>query len=714
MAGSVRHFLLQIKPIWLLTLFCAAFSVASAQESLLEEAIAAEGNARCYKCHGDFQLIQMTPETLAGMVRIPPDQTTIFRDPGKIEDLFLPQEIFDGSAHSDVKCVECHLGIELLPHNQRLATLACGDCHGDVEKNIAMGPHSPAISDGQARPSCVKCHDEPHETAALTQPRSYEKALSIVQTCVECHEEAGEQRFHPAQDYVDSIHGRGLFKLGLSLAPTCVECHGSHLVLPEADLESPVNPRNSPETCGECHQGVVDVYFGSVHGQNLLAGEENAASCTSCHSSHGVREVDRKFLTDVVQECSDCHLELGETYLISYHGKAVRLGGVEAAVCSSCHGSHEILPPSDPESRVAQGNLIETCSECHENVNENFVKYMPHVDYTDPKGPPQVFFTWLIMMTVLLGTLCAFIPHSLLWFQRTLIGRLLNPMGHHLSDFRHKGRMIRRFHPVHRVTHALIVISFMGLVATGFPLKYSHTEWAQQLAGIFGGVHVMGILHRILAVITFVYAGIHVVFLTYFFIFKCPKPRLRFLFGPDSMLPSWRDVKDAFAMIRWFFWLGPRPRLDRWAYFEKFDYFGEIWGVFVIGGTGLLLWVPHLFTRWLPGWILNCATVVHSIEALLAASVIFLVHFFNTHLRPEKFPVDMVMFTGQMSEGEMKEERGAEYSRLVAEGTLEERVEKPVGLPWRIFGGLLGILAFLTGISLIVLAIRAEINQYFR
>src|SRR5690606_10966799 len=164
---------------------------------------------------------------------------------------------------------------------------------------------------------------------------------------------------------------------------------------------------------------------------------------------------------------------------------------------------------------------------------------------------------------------------------------------------------------------------------------------------------------------------------------------------------------------RWFLWLGPRPKLDRWAYFEKFDYWGEIWGGFVIGGSGLLLGFPTLFTRWLPGWVLNCAMVMHSIEALLAACVIFLIHFFNTHLRPEKFPIDMSMHTGYMSEEEMIEERGREYERLVAEGKLDARVVQPMALGWRIVGVVLGMSAFLLGISLIILAAKTELGQFF-
>jgi cytochrome b subunit of formate dehydrogenase len=336
---------------------------------------------------------------------------------------------------------------------------------------------------------------------------------------------------------------------------------------------------------------------------------------------------------------------------------------------------------------------------------------MAHADHLDREKNPAVFWTFVFMTTLLLGTLAVFIPHTILWFQRTLAARLKHPRGH--VGHAGKKRMIQRFNPVHRITHGLIVVSFMGLVATGFPLKYSHSEWAANATAFFGGIKVMGVLHRGFAIITFMYVAVHAGFLIYFFWKKCPSPRWRYIIGPNSMMFSLQDLKDFIAMTRWFFWLGPRPKLDRWAYFEKFDYFGEIWGVIVIGGSGLLLWMPEYFTRWMPGWVLNCAMVVHSIEALLAASVIFLVHFFNTHLRPEKFPIDMVMFTGHMTEEEMIEERGREYERLKKEGKLEELVVEPLQLHWRIVGVVLGLLAFSTGIFLIALAIKTELGQFF-
>src|SRR6185369_13156212 len=164
--------------------------------------------------------------------------------------------------------------------------------------------------------------------------------------------------------------------------------------------------------------------------------------------------------------------------------------------------------------------------------------------------------------------------------------------------------------------------------------------------------------------------------------------------------------------LLWFLGRGPRPDYGRWTYWEKFDYFAVFWGVTIIGATGLLLWFPEVFTHVVPGWFLNVATVVHSDEALLAVGFIFTIHFFNTHFRPEKFPMDTVIFTGTIPLEEFKQDRPAEYEELAESGELEARLEPTPDArevrAWRIFGGLaLGI-----GIVLILLIIYAAIFSY--
>ena len=230
----------------------------------------------------------------------------------------------------------------------------------------------------------------------------------------------------------------------------------------------------------------------------------------------------------------------------------------------------------------------------------------------------------------------------------------------------------QRFTRLNRALHVLLIVSFIALAVTGMSLKFSYTGWAAFLSRRLGGFESAGFIHRAAASLMF---GL---FVTHLWDVNRQRKRehggslLKLLLGPDSMLFSRRDLRELVGTLKWFVGAGPRPRYGRWAYWEKFDYFAVFWGIFVIGSTGLMLWFPVFFTRFLPGWLINVATIIHSDEALLAVGFIFTVHFFNTHLRPEKFPMDIVIFTGQMSLEEFKEDKPAEYEALVKSGRLEE------------------------------------------
>jgi hypothetical protein len=142
--------------------------------------------------------------------------------------------------------------------------------------------------------------------------------------------------------------------------------------------------------------------------------------------------------------------------------------------------------------------------------------------------------------------------------------------------------------------------------------------------------------------------------------------RRRLFWGPDSIVPQPQDVLDIVAQFRWFLGLGPKPQFARYSYMEKFDYFAEMWGVFAIGLTGLMLWKPELFSGIFPGILFNIAIIIHSYEAMIATAFIFTIHFFNVHLRPEKWPLDAVMFTGRASLAYLHEEHPLMAERIAA------------------------------------------------
>lgn len=233
-----------------------------------------------------------------------------------------------------------------------------------------------------------------------------------------------------------------------------------------------------------------------------------------------------------------------------------------------------------------------------------------------------------------------------------------------------------RFTRLNRTLHILMIVSFMSLALTGMTLKFSYTSWAVFLSWLFGGFESAGYIHRFAAVVMIGLFTTHIVDL----VRQKRKEHLNWramLFGPDSMVFNKKDLHDFIGNVKWFLGKGPRPQYGRWTYWEKFDYFAVFWGVSVIGSTGLMLWFPEFFTRFIPGSFLNVATIIHSDEALLAVGFIFTVHFFNTHLRPEKFPMDIVVFTGRMGLEEFKQDKPAEYEALVRKGELDKHLVEP-------------------------------------
>ncbi len=241
-------------------------------------------------------------------------------------------------------------------------------------------------------------------------------------------------------------------------------------------------------------------------------------------------------------------------------------------------------------------------------------------------------------------------------------------------------RQFVRFSRLQRILHICMIVSFMCLALTGLTLKFSYTKWAAVISHLLGGFENAGYIHRSAAVIMF---GVFITHLVDLYKLKKREHDTWFslILGPGSMMPNRRDLTELVGTLKWFVGRGERPAYGRWTYWEKFDYFAVFWGIAVIGSTGLTLWFPVFFTRFIPGSFLNVATIIHSDEALLATGFIFTVHFFNTHLRPEKFPMDTTVFTGRMALAELKRDKRKEYDALVASGELEQHLAEPLPEP---------------------------------
>jgi cytochrome b subunit of formate dehydrogenase len=560
-------------------------------------------------------------------------------------------------------CIQCHANLtekdqtRFLVKAEQFAEdvhwgkgLRCQHCHGG----------DPTVFE-------IKAHQA---TGDFRAPASRAESPKLCDSC------------HPVDQHTwgESAHGHGLQHAGLTVTAVCADCHGAHGVYRAAHGRSLLHPDRVGATCGKCHGLISERLQKSIHARNehgpggprsAAATADRMPTCIDCHQGHDQpQSATAGARLASPNRCGGCHAKLSTGYALSVHGSLTTLGYRPSATCSDCHGAHDVLAVANPGSTLADGRRRETCGKCHADATAAFLDFDPHADHRDPDRDPVLHGVYLVLMTLLLTTFGCFGLHSLLWFVRGLI-----------DVFRH-GRTrslpagavaYTRFGPFHRVAHTVMVLSFLGLAVTGLPLKYSGLAWAGALADAFGGFESTHVAHRIFGVVNI---GCLVVYAARMLAQLAAGPRrggtrLGMIFGPDSPVPTLRDVKDAFKMVRWFCGLGPKPTFERWTYWEKFDFWGACADIVIIGGTGLILWFPHLACAYLPGKALNLAKVVHSTQALLATGFVFAIHFFNTHLRPEKFPMDMCMLTGRVSEEDLREERPAYLERMRREGRLE-------------------------------------------
>jgi cytochrome b subunit of formate dehydrogenase len=661
-----------------------------------DEGIADE---QCLKCHSDPAL-------------------EVKRD-GKTVSLYVSREEVHSSIHRNTSCAKCHTGTNPFierPCASVTPKVDCSICHAEVVKEFATSIHGSLAERGDSNaPVCRDCHGV-HDTRSRKDTKAKTFPTNVPDLCGTCHREGQKaairyngNQHNVVERYVESIHGKGLLQSGLLVTATCADCHTAHRELPASDERSTVNPKNIPQTCAKCHNGIYEKFQASIHSPLVYKGDEPLPQCADCHTSHEITRADTEgFKLAILKQCGRCHKEVTETYFETFHGKVSKLGFAATAKCHDCHGAHDILPPTDPASHLAREHIVTTCGKCHPGSHRQFAGYLTHATHHDRSKYPVLFYTFWFMTLLLVGTLTAAGLHTVLWLPRSW---QLMKERKALVERSTNAKEFRRFNKSTRRLHILVIISFIGLALTGMTLKFSYLGWAATLSRWLGGFEAAGIIHRICALITFTYAGIHVVEVMLQKV-RSGKSWRRFFLEGDTLLPNMNDLHDFVATFRWFIGMGPRPGYGRWTYWEKFDYFAVFWGVAVIGLTGLVLWFPELFTLFLPGWAINVATIIHSDEALLAVGFIFTVHFFNTHFRPDRFPMDIVIFTGRVPLEEFKVERPREYEQLVASGELEQHLVEP--LPHYVVRGfrIFGAVALILGLILIFLIIWAEVFGY--
>ena len=646
-------------------------------------------------------------------------------------------EVFAKSVHGKINCVDCHADIKEAEHPAKLKPAQCTPCHAKATEQFATSIHGMSHKMGASdAASCQSCHGT-HDIAPVKQADSPVFKFNLPKTCSKCHDDAKLTKEYKISEgkaaghYLDSIHGRALVKMGLVVAPSCNDCHGVHDIKRSIDKDSRSNHANIAKACGTCHVGIEDIYKESIHGQILAKGDQRGPVCIDCHSAHDIEKPSTahfKGLSDL--SCGKCHQDRLDHYRETYHGKAMALGqpnvASDVAACFDCHGHHDVFKVSDKRSRLHKDKIVGTCAQCHPGINAKFTEYQPHANPLAKANYPILNKVFWFMTTLLVSVFGFFGLHTAFWLFRSIYLYL-----HDTKTFRAAvikahvdDDVFTRFTPFERFLHMMMVTSFLALVITGMPLKFYYTEWAKTMFHLLGNAEVARTLHHYAAVVTFAYFILHLGSLATSFWQQRGSMRdpvsgkitfrrlLAIVFHPDSMVPSLQDWHDFIAHQKWFFGKGPRPQFDRWTYWERFDYFAVFWGVAIIGFSGLILWFPKFFTLFLPGWIINIAMVVHSDEALLAAGFIFSFHFFNTHFRIEKFPMDTVIFSGRISKTEMLHERKRWYDRLLASGRIDVyRIKADDWEGRKNIAKSFGFIFFGTGLVLLCLIVYAMISR---
>ncbi|HEX6737341.1 MAG TPA: cytochrome b/b6 domain-containing protein [Vicinamibacteria bacterium] len=232
-------------------------------------------------------------------------------------------------------------------------------------------------------------------------------------------------------------------------------------------------------------------------------------------------------------------------------------------------------------------------------------------------------------------------------------------------------RPVVRFSARQRAEHALVMVTFVVLAATGFPQKFHDAGWSRWLLEALGGLERARWLHRASGFLFALLAAEHVAVTVVLLATGRARP---------TMVPARRDFRDAVTTLRYYLGASEaQARFDRFDYRQKFEYWGLLLGGLVMIATGFVLYFPTLATRWLAGAIVPAAKVAHSSEGLMAFLVVIVWHIYNAHLSPEAFPFDRSIFTGRISRERMAHEHPLELARL--EGGPPPEGEQAEGRP---------------------------------
>ncbi|MGD0500880.1 MAG: cytochrome b/b6 domain-containing protein [Bryobacteraceae bacterium] len=507
------------------------------------------------------------------------------------------------SAHAGLACDTCHDGYNAKTHPAGITKPECTTCHTDQAADYALGVHGQARKKGnESAPDCGVCHGGAHE---LLRPGSQAFRMAAPDTCGMCHSDVAEQ-------YRASVHGQALAR-GVPQAPICTDCHGEHKIIKPSDEGSSVNAAHIRETCGSCHGDV---------------------------------RLTRKFGLP-----SDRLVSFDS----SYHGLAAKAGSQTVANCASCHGVHNIFPSSDPRSTINPKNLPKTCGKCHPGAGTRFAISEVHLSEngSEPPALRWVREFYLLLIPVTIGLML--LHNGGDWIRKAIALRFGGRLRARIAAGRGEIRML----PFERVQHAVLAISFLTLVWTGFALKYPDQFWARPLLSMESRYPVRSLIHRVAAAVFLAVSATHLISLI-------ASRKLRGHW--KEMWPNRNDPREALSSLAYSLGLGDQPPYrSPHSYVEKAEYWAVVWGAAIMAASGTLLWATNIALRLFPKVWLDVATSIHFYEAVLATLAIAVWHFYSAIFDPDVYPLDTAFLTGRSVKKE-EPAQGADSHRAKAGG----------------------------------------------
>lgn len=211
-----------------------------------------------------------------------------------------------------------------------------------------------------------------------------------------------------------------------------------------------------------------------------------------------------------------------------------------------------------------------------------------------------------------------------------------------------------RFPLSRRIEHLVLLITFVLLALSGLPQKYPFSPVSVFVTRSLGGIENLYTIHHYATVVVMIGITYHLLTIAY---------QVFVLRSNWSMMLTTQDIKDGLQALLYNIGLAKSPpKMGRYTFDEKFEYWALVWGYAVMGVTGFILWNPITTFKVLPGELFPAARAAHGGEAVLAVLAILIWHMY--HVRVKR--INNSIFTGRLSEEAMEEDHPLELEDIKA------------------------------------------------